>query len=315
MSERERAAIVGTGNIGRSWAIVFARAGFETRLYDPAPDAARRAIARIEEEARRLVEGGLIDAPEAVTANVAVSDSLAEAVAGADYVQESAPEDRDVKATLFRELDALAAPETLLASSCSAIPGSAFMDVPGARRCLVAHPVSPPHLVPLVEIAPTPRTEERATARVFELMRRVGQTPVRIEKETFGFALNRLQAALVNEAVHLVADGVVSVEDLDKCVRDGLGLRWAFMGPFETMDLNDDDGFAGYARKYAGSYGAMGGELKSSLPWPERVVEQIAAERRALFPEERIAERQLWRNARLIALLRHKQDAARAIGE
>ena len=314
MSAMKSVGIVGTGNIGRSWAIVFARAGYQARLHDPSAASIVKAEERIAEDLDRMEAGGLIGSAPAVARNVIATPCLEEALQGVVYVQESAPEDRDIKAELFARLDAIAGPDVILGSSCSAIPGSSFMEVSGKRRCLIVHPVSPPHLIPLVELVPTRWTDDAVLAEARRLMAEVGQIPVLIRKEVYGFALNRLQAALVDEAVQLVADGVISPDDLDKTIRDGLGLRWAFMGPFETMDLNDDGGFAGYTGKYAAAYEAMGRELKVAQPWPKEALDQIDAERRGLVAKEQIAERQLWRNARLIALLLHKREATKTFG-
>src|SRR5690606_10729784 len=133
----------------------------------------------------------------------------------------------------------LSDPATVLASSTSSIPASAFTeDLPGRHRCLVAHPVNPPYLIPVVELCGAPSTDAKVVEQARALMDEVKQKPVTVHKELEGFVLNRLQGALLREAFRLVQSGCVSVEDLDATVKDGLGLRWSFMGPFETIDLN-----------------------------------------------------------------------------
>jgi len=310
----ERVAIVGSGLIGRAWAIVFARADREVTLFDSDPTQVDRALRVIESNLRDLETQGLIHSAAAVRARMGSAASLAAALDGARYVQESVPEDRALKHRVFAEMDALAAPETILGSSCSAIPGSRFLDLPGRARCLIAHPVSPPYLVPLVEVVPTPWTADETVTATQQLMAQVGQTPIVVHKEIDGFVLNRLQAAVINEAMYLIDEGVVTPDDLDKTMRDGLGLRWAFMGPFETMDLNSDQGFEGYTSQYGGSYQAMGAQLRVARPWSGAALARVNESRRARVPAERLSERQTWRDRRLMALLKHKAQAAQEIG-
>jgi 3-hydroxyacyl-CoA dehydrogenase len=169
--------------------------------------------------------------------------------------------------------------------------------------------VNPPYLVPLVELVGAPWTDPAAVARTRALMERVGQVPVTALKETRGFVLNRLQAALVAEAFRLVRDGVMSVEDVDRCVKDGLGLRWSFMGPFETIDLNAPGGVADYVARFGP---LMGGITEEQAPYgyDAPTVGRVAGERRAALPVERIEERSAWRDRRLMALVGHKRGQA-----
>jgi 3-hydroxyacyl-CoA dehydrogenase len=306
--------IVGTGLIGRSWAIVFARAGRDVALYDSDPAQIESALRLVEGSLRDLEAQGLIGSAADVRARMRPAASLADALDGVDYVQESVFEDRALKAAVFADMDAIAAPGTILGSSCSAIPGSQFLDLPGRARCLIAHPVSPPYLVPLVELVPTPWTAPEIVEATRRLMDDVGQTSILVHKEIGGFVLNRLQAAVINEAMYLIGEGVVTPDDLDKTMRDGLGLRWSFMGPFETMDLNSDRGFEGYTGQYGGSLQNMGADLKVDRPWRDEALAEVEADRRARVPAEDIAERQAWRDRRLMALLRHKARAADEIG-
>ncbi|HYG87142.1 MAG TPA: 3-hydroxyacyl-CoA dehydrogenase [Azospirillum sp.] len=302
--------IVGAGLIGRAWAIVFARAGCRVRLTDASRDAAMAALGIIKESLHDLKGAGLLDeAPDAVLARISIADDLAGAVTDADYVQENLPELLDAKRQVFAAMDRLVKPDAILASSTSAIPGSAFTEgLAGRHRCLVAHPVNPPHLVPLVELCRTPWTSDDVVARARALHERVGQVPVTVEREVEGFVLNRLQGALLNEALKLVAHGYISAEDLDKTVRDGLGLRWSFMGPFETIDLNAPQGVADYGARYGGFYDRVAAEPLPPCGWQHPVVTKIDAERRAVLPAEKLGERQAWRDRRLMALVAHKRQ-------
>lgn len=305
---RETVAIIGCGLIGRAWAIVFARAGFAVRLWDQDAAAAAAAQDFIAERLPELHTLGLIaDAPARVMARIAIMGTLEAALEGAVHVQENGPERLDAKQALFARLDAVAAPATVLASSTSGIPASAFTDgLAGAARCLVAHPVNPPYLVPVVELCPAPWTEPDVVERSRAFMRRAGMVPATVRREVAGFVLNRLQIALVSEAFRLVADGVVSVEDLDATVKHGLGLRWSFMGPFETIDLNAPRGVADYVARYGALYEEVQGEQGPIELTPEltRDVEQV---RRESLPEDGLALRAAWRDRRLMALLAHKK--------
>jgi 3-hydroxyacyl-CoA dehydrogenase len=305
----EKIAIVGAGLIGRAWAMVFARAGHTVALWDSDPGAVDRALGLINDGLAGYRSFGLMsEAPTTVAARVSGAPTLAAALDGADYVQESTSEREEVKRQVFSDLDALAGPDCILASSTSMIQTSRFAGhVAGRHRCLVAHPVNPPHVVPVVELSPAPFTSPEVVERTRQLHERAGQVPILVRKEIEGFILNRIQAALLQESWRLVDEGYVSVEDLDKCVRDGLGLRWAFMGPFETIDLNAPGGVADYARRYGPS---MQGMMKGVTyrPWDPELAGRIEAERRKLMPQGEHAAREAWRDRRLMALVAHKRD-------
>lgn len=307
----ERIAIVGAGLIGGAWAMVFARAGHPVRIWDPVEGAAERTMGVVAARLKDLHTAGLIaEAPEVVGARIAVVLALEACLEGAAHVQENGPERVEVKRETFGRLDALARPEVVLASSTSGIPASAFTEgLAGRARCLVAHPVNPPYLVPLVELVGAPWTDPAVVARTRALMERVGQVPVTAHKETRGFVLNRLQAALVAEAFRLVRDGVMSVEDVDACVKEGLGLRWSFMGPFETIDLNAPGGVADYVARFGP---LMGGITEEQTPflYDAETVAQVDAARRARLTREEIGERSAWRDRRLMALAAHKKAQA-----
>lgn len=308
----ERIAVVGAGLIGSAWAMVFARAGHEVRIWDPAPGASEAAMGVVRARLADLHAAGLIsEAPEVVAGRVAVAATLEACLEGAAHVQENGPERVAVKQETFARLDTLAGPEVVLASSTSGIPASAFTEgLPGRARCLVAHPVNPPYLVPLVELVGAPWTDPAVVARTRDLMARVGQVPVTAMKETRGFVLNRLQAALVAEAFRLVRDGVMSVEDVDACVKEGLGLRWSFMGPFETIDLNAPGGVADYVARFGP---LMGGITEEQTPYlyDEPTVARVAEARRGALAAGAIAERSAWRDRRLMALAVHKKAQPR----
>ena len=302
----ERIAVVGAGLIGRAWAIVFARAGCQVRLYDDDAQALQSCQQLLLENLNDLAQHGLIDeTPADVLARISAAASLVDAVQGAVLVQENIRETLEAKRAIFAELDRWAGPETILASSTSWLMASEFsQDLAGRHRVMVGHPVNPPYLVPLVEIAPAPWTSDQAVQRAQALYRQAGQSPVVLKKEITGFLLNRIQGAVLNEALNLYADGYASVEDLDKVLKDGLGLRWAFMGPFETIDLNAPAGVIDYAQRYGPTYREV---ARAQLPndWQPQVLQAIETERRAVLPEQQLAQRSRWRDNRLMALAAH----------
>jgi 3-hydroxyacyl-CoA dehydrogenase len=310
MNDTQRTvAIVGVGLIGRAWAAIFARAGWNVRITDPHAPTLAAAPALIRDELHALARHGLAADPDGAAARVSVAASVADAVKDADFVQENGPEDVAQKIAIFAELDRLARPDALLASSTSAIVASRFTeDLPGRARCLIGHPVNPPHLIPLVELCGAPWTSPDAIARARKVYAEIGQVPVTINREINGFVLNRLQGALLAEAFRLVGEGYISAEDLDHTVKDGLGLRWSFLGPFETIELNAPGGIPDYCARYTGFYK----ELAASAAGPEvyqspNVDRVIAAWPQQPTPE-RIADLTIRRNERLAALAAHKNE-------
>lgn len=303
-----RVAIVGTGLIGRGWAAAFARAGWEVRLWDRQPGAAATAAVEVGKALRDMAEAGLLSDPERLAANVRVAADVANAVAGVDYVQESVPENPDVKRGVFELLDAHAPAGVPIGSSSSSMPGTVFLsDIPGRARCIVAHPANPPHLMPVVEVVPSPWHEAAIVEKTCSLLASIGQVPVVVKKEIEGFVMNRLQTAVVNEAVALVAQGVIEPADLDKVMKYSLGLRWAFIGPFETMDLNAPNGFLDYASRYGHLYQGMGRQLSVAEPWPSEALERIEDSRRAVTPRADVGDRMRWRDRALMRLLALKE--------
>ncbi|MGE0221742.1 MAG: 3-hydroxyacyl-CoA dehydrogenase [Acetobacteraceae bacterium] len=302
-------AVIGAGLIGRAWSIVFARAGFQVALWDKFPQQVSLAMDFIADRLPELRQAGLLaDEPEAVLARIRPIQSMWEAVKDVEHVQENGPERVPEKQALFAELDRAARPETVLASSTSGIPASAFTEgLRGRGRCLVAHPVNPPYLVPLVELCPAPWTDPAVVDRTRSLMHRAGQVPATVKKEMDGFALNRLQGALLAEAFRLLADDVISPNDLDSLVKHGLGLRWSFMGPLETIDLNAPGGLADYCERYGPLYAKMQEQAKP-LDWSAELVGRLQAARRADLPANMQPVRQEWRDRRLMALLAHKKS-------
>ena len=303
-----KTAVVGAGFIGRSWAMVFARAGFSVTMWDKMDGAAEQGMDFIAARLPELHAAGLLaDSPDVVLKRITPVSSLAAALDVVVHVQENGPEVLDIKKALYAEMDALAPDDAVLASSTSGIPASAFTaDLDGRARCLVAHPVNPPYLIPVVEICPAPWTSAEAVAQTRALMEQAGMVPATVNREIPGFVLNRLQVALVAEAFRLVADGVISPADLDATVKHGLGLRWSFMGPFETIDLNAPGGLTDYCQRYGGLYETVLQEMGPLSLTPE-LVGDLDKARRAELPISEHKARQAWRDQRLMGLMAHKK--------
>jgi len=311
------AAIVGAGLVGAGWAIVFARAGWHVRVFDESAKIRGGVLKLIEGNVRDLAKFELIsEKPEDVLARIAIHDRLDEALAGVDYVQESVFETVPVKTAVYGELDSLAPAGVPIGSSSSGIPASAFTEGCKTReRMLIAHPVNPPYLVPLVELVPAPWTAPAVVDRVHAIMTEVNQEPIRITREVEGFILNRLQGVLLSEAWALYDEGYASAADIDKTISVGLGLRWSFMGPFETIDLNAPAGVADYARRLGPLYHSVAKSRTSPKGWDEKLIGRVETERRQSLSAADLDARRSWRDRRLMALAAHKAKAGKDIGK
>ena len=301
-------AIIGAGLIGRAWSNVFARSGWDVVVWDPVDAVRAGAPKLVGKSLQDLARHGLVADAAAAAKRVRSVATLEEAVGAADFVQESGPEVVEAKIEIFKRLDAVAKPETVLASSTSAIVASRFTEhLKGRARCIVAHPVNPPHLVPVVELCGAPWTSEATKARAKEVFVSIGQVPIEVKKEIEGFILNRLQVALLAEAFRLVEEGYVSPGDLDHTIADGLGLRWAFMGPFETIELNAPEGILDYCRRYTGWFRRYMADQPPASVWDDAQVRKAADAFGPAPTTEKVAAKSLWRNERLAALAAHKQ--------
>ena len=235
-------AIIGTGVVGASWAALFLAKGLEVVATDVAPDADASLRHFVEAAWPALKRLGL--APGASQSNLKFAADLATAVKNADFVQENGPERIDFKKKLYAQLDELLPADVIIASSSSGLTMSAIQsDCPShPERCVIGHPFNPPHLVPLVEIVGGAKTSEETIQRAFEFYTSIGKRAVRLHKEVPGHVANRLQAALGREVYHLVAEGVVSVADVDTALCWGPGLRWGIMGQVLLNHLGGGEG-------------------------------------------------------------------------
>jgi L-gulonate 3-dehydrogenase len=296
-------AVIGAGLVGAGWAIVFAQAGLQVRIYDANPQATERAVSLIAQQLEELNSFGLVDDPNAITARLKPTYQLAEAVEGAAYAQESVLERVELKRGIMQEVEAVAPLDLVIGSSSSGIPASAFTHgLKIASRVLIVHPVNPPYLVPVVELVPSPDTSPATVEFADALMRGLKRSVVHVRKEVQGFVLNRLQSALLREAWALVEDGVASCEDIDRTMRDGLGWRWSFMGPFETIDLNAQGGVADYANRLGRLCQEIAQSRTHQEPWSPELISKVEAERRTVLSQDELASRRAWRDRQLMAL-------------
>ncbi len=311
----KKIAVVGAGFIGRSWSILFARAGYSVSLHDRDTEVLGRAPAFIDTSIAELISLGLLDDATAVRERISTGTDLAEALAGAVHVQEAVSERLEIKQAVFAELDQLADADTVLASSSSTIPTSELSEtLAGRGRCLLAHPLNPPHLVPVVEVVPTPWTAPEVVERTRGLLTAIGQMPVVMKKEVPGFIVNRLQIAVLNEAFRLIDDDCIDADELDKAMTHGLGLRWSVVGPFDTIDLNAARGVSHYVEIFGEMFHQAMKDRGEPRRWSESSIKAVEETMRTRLPVEEIPDRQAWRDRKLaeLAVLRARSEQAEA---
>lgn len=238
-------AIIGTGVIGASWAAFYAAKGFQVNMWDIDTDLCRRGHQQAADIIRQLQTHGILsgDQVEASISRTGTAGGLEQAVESVQLVQESVAENYEIKKQVFKALDAHTEADVILASSSSGLLMTEIQQVtrhPG--RCLIAHPFNPPHLIPLVELVPGDGTDEQTISTMKSFYEELGKVPVVLKKAVPGHLANRLAMALWREAVDLVVQGIASVEDVDKAVSAGPGLRWAVMGPHMIYNLGGGEG-------------------------------------------------------------------------
>uniref|UniRef100_A0A3Q1H5S2 Crystallin, lambda 1 n=1 Tax=Anabas testudineus TaxID=64144 RepID=A0A3Q1H5S2_ANATE len=303
-----------SGLIGRSWAMVFASGGFSVRIYDNQQGQAAKAIKEIKKQMEELEEAGMLRGELTSTQQLSLLssyDDLAQALEGAFFVQECVFEQLEVKQSVFQDIECLVGKDVILSSSTSClVPSSVFSKVQNRSRCLVSHPVNPPYYVKLVELVPHPETTTAVVDTTHALMTKVGQAPIRLKKEIDGFALNRVQSAIIAESWRLVQDGIISVKDVDLVMSEGLGMRYAFIGPMETMHLNAPEGLGDYMKRYGEGVTRV---LNSFGPVPDffsKGAKSIINEMCELIPSDpqHLSARRERRDQLLMGLAKLKKD-------
>jgi carnitine 3-dehydrogenase len=264
----QRIAVVGAGTVGASWSAYFLAHGLDVVATDPGPDAEATLRRLVEQAWPALEQLGL--APGASIDRLRFAGEIPEALDGAQYVQESAPEREDLKIELLKTIDQHCPPEVIIASSSSGLLMSRLQSAAGhPERCVIGHPFNPPHLMPLVEVVGGTATSPEVVEGALAFYRRIGKHPIQIRREVVGHVANRIQAAIFREALHLLNEGVASVADIDAAVRYGPGIRWALMGPFLTFHLaGGEGGIEHFLEHLAEPYNTWFADLGSSLITP-----------------------------------------------
>lgn len=302
----ERVAVVGTGVIGASWAAYFLARGLTVTATDPAPGAEAALLKAVAAHWAVLCP----DAPaDGWTEKLRFHAKIEDAVADAQFVQENGPERLEIKRTLYAALDAATPAESVIATSSSTL---LITDVQAGcphhpERVVLGHPFNPPHLIPLVEVVGGEQTAPAAVDTAMAFYAAIGRKPIRMRREYFGHIANRLQAALWQEAFHLVHEGVASVEDIDTAIAHGPGLRWALLGPFMNLHLSGGAGGIRHLLDHLGpateAMWSRLGRVALNQDVRQEVIDGVMAELEGRDQPAMVAAR----DAVLLALLRHKQ--------
>ena len=269
-------AVVGAGRVG--WTIVFARSGFNVLVYDLKPEILSDFWIQIKSKLQLLADNDLLQEDlETISKRITTTLDLSLALSDADYVQECGPENVAFKQNIFEKFEKLTTPKTILASSSSALTTNEFAShLDSKNRCLVVHPANPPYLLSIAEVVPAAFTSNQCIEETFTILKNTGMLPVLISNEPQGFVFNRIQGAVLREAYCLVRDGVITPQDLDLIVTQGLGKRWSITGPFATAALNVQGGIKAHAARMGQSYFEMGQSRGQNKPWEEDLVEQVS---------------------------------------
>ncbi|GAA2101374.1 MULTISPECIES: 3-hydroxyacyl-CoA dehydrogenase NAD-binding domain-containing protein [Brevibacterium] len=264
-------ACVGAGTIGGGWAAYFLARGYTVKVWDPSPEAGERLTRLIDNAWPALRELDLLDGADKDAWTV--HTDLAEAVEGVDFVQESAPEDLELKRRLFADLDSVCAPDVVIASSTSGYSMTEMAtEVTGGDRFVVGHPFNPPYLIPLVEVVGGEKTAPEAVTWAADFYTFIGKSVIRMDREVPGFIANRLQEALWREALHMIDNGEATVDQIDRSITDGPGLRWPFHGPMLTFHLAGGEGGMAHMLDH------FGPSLKS--PWTRLTAPELTEQLR-----------------------------------
>lgn len=309
-----KVSCVGAGLIGQGWATLFSSQGYKVTLQDISEALLKKAYGAVALNLQFLASKHLLIADEAEAAleKVKTTMDLAEALEGADYVQESVPDQYDLKRSVFGDMDRLAPSHAILASSASGLLMTEIQRVARrAERCVLVHPILPVHLIPVVEIAGGKQTSRETMKTTFDFMKALGKTPVMLNREVPGYIVNRLQAALLREAIDLVDKGIASPEDIDKAFCMGIGLRDPFVGPFRRMHLAGDS-IEQFFEKYSRSYSYRWQSMDTWTTIPSSAIQSVV---KGVYEMDGVRHKSVdeirhWRDGKIVKILEILKDTS-----
>ena len=300
-----RIGLVGTGSVGSGWAAIYLARGFEVVACDPAPDAEDRLRAFVANTWDALQRIGFATADRVPDGNISFAPDAGAVAASSDFVQENAPEDLALKQKVYAEIEEAAPATLVIGSSTGGIPPSPLQaKMRHPERLIVCHPFNPPHLVPLVEIIGGEKTAPEVVDWALRFFAALGKKPIRVDKEVTAFLTNRLQFALLREAIHCVAEGIASPQAIEDAMRYGLGPRWAVMGPLTTLTLAGGEGGMPHVLKMASELQKWMDACGTPQVTSPEVQARLIAAAEAITAGRSLPDIIAWRNERLVDLLR-----------
>ena len=306
--EISRVACVGAGLVGAGWATIFLSRGLEVIMQDISQEILNESIKHIWLNLSFLETQGLVPKGnvEAGRDRIKTTTHIADAVGHVDYVQESVPDTYEIKKRVFREMDAAAPAHAILASSASGLLMTDIQEVTTRpERCVLVHPVLPVHLIPTVEIVGGEKTSRETVQEALEFMERMGKSPVVLRREVPGYIINRLQAALLREAIDLVDKGIASPEEVDKAFCRGIGLRDPVVGPFLRMHIAGN-GIKDFIENFAQSYRYRWETMETWTSIPPSAIEAVVKGTRGMeiVRKKSLGEIRAWRDEMLTKILK-----------
>lgn len=298
-------AVIGTGSVGASWASLFLAKGMQVRAYDKHPDARQKTQAFVRGAWDALRELGVTELAEPDFGLLSFASTINEAVHGVDLVQENVYEDLDLKREVLKEIESGIADETLIISSTGGIPPTQLQQgCKNPARFIVVHPFNPSHLIPLVEVVDGKETSPEVVAWAMDFVRYLNKEPVYIKLETSGHLTNRLQFALVKEAVACLVEGVASAADIDRAVRYGLAPRWMLMGSLLTLHLAGGKGGMKGIMDHAGQAIESWWTPRLVPKVDEKLIEMLSQVSAEVADQQDVEKWIKWRDEQLVNVLK-----------